>query len=102
MSVDFTPSPGQPLCLTSIETRETIRVGTEGDEDFFAFGEEGEEGEEGDFLERGEGDFAEEEGERRRVFTDAPPPEAAHSFLYISKKIYSSPPLRIRNDPSSP
>jgi hypothetical protein len=37
-SVAFTPSPGQPLCFTSTETKETVRVGAGEDEGFFAFG----------------------------------------------------------------
>jgi hypothetical protein len=62
MSVAFTPSPGQPLCFTSTETKETVSVGVPGVGDFFAFGEEGEEE---DFLEgeegEGEVDFFESE-----------------------------------------
>jgi hypothetical protein len=55
MSVAFVPSPGQPLCFTSTETKETVSVGKAGEEDFL---ERREEREEEDFSEgeEGEGD----------------------------------------------
>jgi hypothetical protein len=91
-----------------METKETVRVGMEGDEGFFAFGGEEDflerEDEEEDFLEReeGEGDFFESEWDfglriglpllRRRF----------GSILSPSKKIHSLGPLRLRNGFSSP
>ena len=76
-----------------MDTNETVRVGAGEDGDFFAFGAGREGGLVAGRLFAGrfvgfclEGE--EEERERRRVFTDEPPTEDAHSFIHLSKKIH--------------